>query len=190
MWILGTVLGALLFLILLLSVPVDLIFAVERHGEVKGRIRVAWMFGFVGKDIRRRKRKPKKEEKRKRKRGVRPLLAMMRSRGFVRKLSRFIRDVLRRLKIRELKLDLMVGLGDPAETGMLCAAMPGLIAFANSLAPVDMRIRPDFTEAKLRGYLRGDLRVFPIRFVVPTILFSCSPTTLRAIKAMVVARRK
>ena len=190
MCILGAVLGALLFLILLLSVPFDFIFEVERRGEVKGRVRVAWMFGLIGKDIRRRKRKPKEEEKRKKRRGVRPLLAMMRCRGFVRKLFRFIRDVLRRLQIRELKLDLTVGLGDPAETGMLFAAIPGVMALTNSLASVDMWIRPDFAEAKLRGYLKGDLRVFPIRLVVPTILFACSPTMLRAIRAMVVARRK
>ena len=56
--------GIILFLILMLSIPVDMEFDLKAGEEVKATTRVGWLFGLVWKDIPRRKeKKPKKEKK-------------------------------------------------------------------------------------------------------------------------------
>ena len=64
------------------------------------------------------------------------------------------------------------------------------MAFLRSFTACDVRVEPDFEQQTFRGYLKGDLRIVPLRMMVLFTLFALSPTTLRAIKALVVARRK
>ena len=194
MWILGTVLGVLLFFVLLLAIPVDVVFYVEKEEDFKSRTTVKWLFGLVGRDIGGRKQKPAVEkpakEKGRKKRSIRPLLAMLRSRGFLRRVLRLFTDVLRRTKVRELKLDVRVGLGDPADTGLLFAAIGPMAANLTAFTPLDVEVQPDFEQATLRGHFRSDIRILPIQFVLLFILFALSPTTLRALWAMAAAGRK
>lgn len=194
MWILGTVLGVLLFFVLLLAIPVDVVFYVEKEEEFKSRTTVKWLFGLVGKDIGGRKQKPAREkpakEKGKKKRSIRPLLAMLRSRGFLRRVLRLFRDMLRRTKVRELKLDVRVGLSDPADTGLLFAAIGPMAGYLTAFTPLDVEVQPDFEQETLRGHFRSDIRILPIQFVLLFILFALSPTTLRALWAMAAAGRK
>ena len=174
MWIIATVLGILLFFVLLLVIPVDLVFCVEKDVDFKSRVRVRWMFGLIGKDIRGRKRRPEKE-KRERKRNVKPFLAMLRTRGFLWKLSKFIKHVFQLLNVRELKLNLRVGLSDPAETGLLFAVIGPTMVCMKSFSSLDVQVEPDFEQENLRGYFKGDLRASPIRFVKPFALFVLNP---------------
>ena len=191
MWIFATVLGFFLFFVLLLAVPVDLFFCLEKDEDFKPRLMVRWLFGLIGKDISGKgKKKPKPKKERKRKRNIKPLLAVLRTRGFLQRFFKFIRDVFRLLKIRDLKLNCRVGLDDPAETGLLFAAIGPAMVYIKSFSSVDIQVEPDFDQESLRGYCKGDLRVFPIQFVSPVVSFAFSPATMRAIKAAVVARRK
>lgn len=188
MWILATVLGVFLFFVALLAIPVDLVFCVKKDVDFKVRARVRWMFGLIGKDISRKRKKPKKEKKRKR--NIKPLLAMLRTRGFLRKLFRFIRGIFQRFNVHELKLSLRVGLGYPAETGLLFALIGPTMVYTKFFSSLDIQVEPDFEQEGLWGYGKADMRAFPIRLAGPFLLFAFSPTTIRAIKAMVVARRK
>ena len=186
MWILATVLGILLFFVILLSVPVDLIFCLEKEADFKSRVRVGWLFGLVGKGISVKEKKPEKEEKKKG--NIKPVIAMLKTRGFPQKLLRFFRDVFQHLNVHELKLYFRIGLGDPAETGMLFAAVGPAMVYTRSLTSLDIQIEPDFVQEKLRGYCKGDMRALPIQFVKPLIFLVFLPTTIRAIKTMVAAR--
>ncbi len=188
MWILATFLGILLFFVFILAVPFDLVFHFEKDVDFKWRVTVRWMFGLIDKDIGGKKKEP--EEKKKKKSNIKPLIAMLRSTGFLRKSLKFIKDSIRLVKVHELKIEFRVGLGDPAETGMLFAVITPILFYMKSLHSLEVNIQPDFEHENLHGYFNGDLRVFPIRFVIPGIFFAFSPTTIRAIKAMVVARRK
>lgn len=190
MWILATVLGILLFFLLLLAIPVDLVFCVEKEVAFKSRVRVGWMFGLIGKDISGKKEPKKEKRKRKDKSNIKPLLAMFGARGFLLKLLGLVRDILRLLNIRELEVNLRVGLDDPAETGWLFALVGPALVCAKSFSALDVQVEPDFEQENLQGYCKGGFRAFPIQFVALIILFAFSPTTIRAIKAMVVARRK
>ena len=170
MWIFATVLAVFLFFVLLLAIPVDVVFHVEKNDDFRSRIRVRWLFGLIGKDIGDREKKPDKKSRKKENRGKRNLktfLKMWKARGFLPKLLRFIRDALRLVKIRELKMSLRVGLDDPADTGMLFAAAGPSALFLRRFSSLDMQIEPDFEQEDLRGYLQGDMRIIPIKFIRP-----------------------
>lgn len=191
MWAFATIVGIFLFLVLLLAVPVDLFFCLQKDEYFKPRVMVRWLFGLVGKDvIGRRKKEPKAEKERKRGGNIKPLLAVLRTRGFINRFFKFVRNIFRLLNIRELKLNCRVGFDDPAETGLLFAAIGPAMVFVKPLRLFDIQIEPDFDREILRGYCKGDVRVFPIRLVSTLVIFVCSPITIRAIKAVIAARRK
>ena len=193
MWILGPILGILIFLIILLCVPVDLVFNISKRDNIESRVRIGWLFGLIGKDISvgRKQAKVKGNKEKKKKRSVKPLLAVVRTRGFLTRFFRFIRDIIRRIEIRNLFVHLKLGLADPADTGFLFAAVTPLLTFAGVQKPnIGINIQPDFDQEKLWGYAKGNLRLYPIRFIKPLLLFIFSLTTLRVIKAVIAARRK
>jgi len=192
-WILGPILGILIFLIILLCVPVDLVFNIGKRDNIESRVRIGWLFGLIGKDIsgRRKQAKVKVKKEKRKKRSVKPLLAVVRTRGFLKRFLRFIRDIVRRIEIRNLFVHLKLGLADPADTGFLFAAVTPLLTFAGVQKPtIDINIQPDFDQEKLGGYAKGELRLYPIRFIKPLLLFIFSLTTLRTMKAIIKARRK
>ena len=189
MWVAAIVIGVFLFLVLLLAIPVDLVFYLEKEVDFKPRVGVGWLFGLVEKDISGKKAKPK-EEKKKGERNIKPFLAMLRTRGFLQRLFRFVKDIIRVIKIHRLKLNLRVGLDDPADTGLLFAAVGPAMVYTRSFSSLDVWVEPDFNQENFRGYCKGDVRAFPIRFVPPLMFFVFSPATIRAVKAMIVARRK
>lgn len=151
------------------------------------------MFGLVGMDIpRRKKEKPKKKKKKKKKkrRNVKPFLALLRTKGFVRHTVKFVWDIIRLVRIRELKLDVRVGMSDPADTGMLLATIGPPVVFTNIISPVAIRIHPDFQRETLGGRFSGKIRIVPILLLLRSIRFVLSPTTIVAVKSMIMAYRK
>lgn len=195
MWVIALVAGIFLLFVLLLAVPVDLAFSVERDGSFRLRMRVRWMFGLIGKDIGGRKKKRREEgvekEKPKKRRGsAKALLAALTTEGFPQKLFSFVRDILRLSKIRQFRMNFRVGLGDPAETGMLFAVLAPAMLVIRSFSSADIQLEPDFEQERLQGYCKGNIRAVPIKLVRPLIPFVFSTATMRAMKAMVTARRK
>jgi hypothetical protein len=150
---------------------------------------------LIGKDISGRRKqakaKVKVKKEKKKKRSVKPLLAVVRTRGLLKHFIRFIKDIIRRIKIRNLYVHLKLGLADPADTGFIFAAITPLVTFAGVQKPtIDINIQPDFEQENLQGYAEGGVRIYPIQFIKPLLLFIFSLTTLRAIKAIIRARRK
>lgn len=192
MWILATVSGVLLCCVLVFCIPVDVMFRIEKDAGAHSRVRIGWMFGLIGKDLGGKKAEPaaQKGGRKNRMRNARVLWAMMRTRGFLRKFLRLCSDSVHLLHIKRFELHLLVGMGDPTETGLLCAGLWPVLAYGNRLALSNIHIHPDFAEANLRGYAVADIRTTPIRFVGPVTRFLFSLTTLRAVKAMVAAWRK
>jgi len=176
--------GITLFLILMLCIPVELVFDLEIPGEAKPRVRVGWLFGLVWKEIGRGRKKPK----RKKKGGLKPFLSLLRTRGLPGKLLKLARQILSRLKVRQLDADLRVGLDDPVDTGVLCAIMWPALASLNSSGPLRVRIEPSFAEPALEASVHGRTRLFPIEMVGPLLGFVLSPAGLRAARLMVVSR--
>lgn len=192
MWILATVLGIILFLVLLLSIPVDLTFRIERDTNFRSMVRLEWMFGLIGKGLERGGKKKERAKKKRKKKGrarkFKPFLAMLRTRGFLRNFLKYLRDVIRRFHIQKLKLVIRFGLTDPADTGFLLAVLTPAIVVTNSFSSFDAQLSPDFECEMVQGYFQGGIRVFPIQIVWCSLRFFLSWTTIRAVKSMVMAR--
>ena len=191
-WVLVSLCSLAGLLVLLLSVPIDLSFSLERNERFRSRVRIGWLFGLMGKDLggmgngneanqeerpsqEAQKKEPSQDEKpkkqgRRRKRSPKPFLAVIRTRGLPGHLLRFARRMLRAIRVRELNLGLQVGLGDPAETGQLLGLVSPVAARVGAIPGVQISVEPDFYEETFRGYCNGSVRIYPIRMVPPIIL--------------------
>ena len=195
MWVAVTLSSLAVLVILVLCIPVDVGLYVDVYGRPKFRMRLGWLFGLVRKEI--GKKKPEEEErvveaapKRRRKKiRARTIFEILRTKGLLRQVKRLLRDVLRRLQIRDLVADFTVGLGDPADTGLLFAIIGPAAFFLNSSFSHQIRVQPSFEdEAVCEGYLRGTVRVVPIQLVAPGLRFAFSLPTIRAVKRLVVTK--
>jgi len=189
--------GLALFLLLLLAIPIDLAFDVEKSSGLKKTVRLHWLFGLVKKEIGaeqgapgrpKRENGPKRKPKRRRSSSV--AFALLGTRGFPQRVFGFARAVLRAVRVQEMKSEVRVGLSDPAETGWLCAAIWPVMAFAPSNPTFSVRVVPDFYQETFEAYSRGMVRLYPIELLWLGVKFVCSPTTFRALKATLQARRR
>ncbi|HEX73573.1 MAG TPA: hypothetical protein G4N93_00250 [Dehalococcoidia bacterium] len=183
--------GVILFIVLMLSIPVDMKFDLATNEHAKAKIRIGWLFGLVWKDIRtRKKKKPKEKPKKRRKRGIKSFLPLLRIKGLLGKILKLIRQILGCLKIKQLDVASRVGLDNPFDTGMLCSVLwPALIP-PNPSGKVIFRLEPVFSEFAFEASLQGWVRLFPIQLVWTLVSFVLSPTGLRLLKLMVVSRWK
>ncbi|PKB70875.1 MAG: hypothetical protein BZY87_08245 [SAR202 cluster bacterium Io17-Chloro-G6] len=195
-WVLISLSSLAGLLVLLLSVPIDLSFSLEKDERLQSRARIGWFFGLVGKDLGGEKtsEEPKQEEKpgkrgRRKKRGPRRFLPVIRTRGLPGHFLKFARRMLWAIRVGELNLSLQVGLGDSAETGQLLGLVSPVAACVDAIPNVRMSVEPDFYQETFRGYCSGSVRIYPILIVPPIILFALSPTGFRGLKAMLGARR-
>ncbi len=184
------ILGPLFLAVFLLSIPVDLAFFFERGEVSRSRMRIGWLFGLIGKELdggkKRLEKKPEAEIK-KRRGSIRGPMAAFRARGFSGKILRFAIRLVRSVQLRDLDVELQIGTGDPAETGLLFAVIRPSLALATGSSP-NIRIEPNFFEEIFEGHAKGTVRVYPIRLIPPLISFALSPTTFRGIKALRGAR--
>lgn len=212
--ILGPVLLILLLLFILLAllllIPIDLEGRVSISGDrPETRMRIGWLFGRLSKDVfsTDAEREPSTEGEEAPEKGkgedeeeeggeaeggrgsVRVALEVLRTEGFLGNVARLLRGLFGPIRVQLLRIDLVIGLSDPAETaeavGLLWAALFPLEA----LAPLRARIVPTFSEEKLAGSAEGRLRFVPIKIVPPLARFLLSPSTLRAGLWAIRARR-
>ena len=185
-------------IVLILCVPLETVLSLEVYGKPRFRMRMVWLFGLVGKDIKRGKKKTeekKKEvegkQKRRRRISARTIFKILRIKGLLRQLRVLLKDLLRTFRIRDLGADFKVGLGNPADTGFLFNFIGPINFFLSSLFPFPVRVQPSFAGgAGLEGYLHGAVRLQPIQLVMPFLRFTFSLPAIRVIKLLVVSKWK
>lgn len=196
MWaVIVAVIAGLIFLaVLIFSIPFDLAWQIEVYGKPKYKLRWAWLFGLVSREIKPSRRAPKKPKpKRKPKKGksrfgIRTVLEFLRIKGLVSQLIRLVRQILHCFHIRRLEAEFVVGLDDPADTFWLFAVTEPVNRLLDYFQPFPVSIRPSFTEAALEGYTRGMLRIYPIQFTLPVIRFIFSLPVFRLIRKVIAVR--
>lgn len=180
------VVGIVLLVVLVLSIPVDTAFDVDGPGGARSRTRIGWLFGLLWKDVGRKRKKAPKKKKKERKGFA--FLSLLMTRGVATGLLKLVRRIFSRIKVRDLDARLRIGLDDPADTGMLYSALwPALIPLTYT-GSTRVRMELSFEEPALELAARGRIRVFPIRMVWPMLAFALSPAGLRMMKRMVVRR--
>jgi hypothetical protein len=183
--------GLLGLVLLLLAVPVDVEFRLEGIEPFTGQVAVRWLFGLVryripvarvGEPAPMPEAKPKAELERARPeaRGRhRDVLAALRQAAFRRRVYRLLEDLVRAVRLRRLRLLMRLGLGDPADTGRLWAAVGPLNALA-TLRNAELRIEPEFADPVFEFQADGRVLLVPLRFLILAVAFALSPPTIRA----------
>ena len=197
MWVIATLASLAAIIIFVLCIPLNAVLDIDIYGRPKFRLRLVWFFGLVSRGITKGRKKPKEEKRiaegkrkpKKRKIKARTIFKILRTRGLLGQLKRLLRDILKCLKIRDLRADFRVGLDDPADTGLLFALIGPAIFPLGSSRVHEIRVQPSFEdEAVFEGYLRGAVRLIPIQLVIPLLRFVFSLATLRLIKILVLAK--
>ena len=189
MWVIATLAGLAGLTIFVLCVPLDAALNIDTSVRPKFRLRLVWLFGLVSKEVKREKKKP--EKKRKRRIGFRTISRILRIKGLLRQVKNLVRDVIGQLKIRELAVNLKLGLDNPADTGFLFASIGSITPFLSLPSQYQLRVQPSFyDEAVFEGYLHGVLRLWPIKLVRPFVRFVFSLATLRVVKVLVLSKWK
>ena len=120
--------GLAVVIILLFCIPLEVTFRIESDGRPEFGARVLWCFGLMRRELATKRKPPAKE----RRAAARPkpkkwqgrtdtMLQLLRSKGILGQLRRLMIDTLRCLRLKELNVDIKIGLDDPADTGQLFA---------------------------------------------------------------------
>lgn len=195
--------ATLLVFVLLLSIPVSVVFALQREDSWRGRIVVYWLFGHSrfsfhpshsGK-IHGSKRRLLRHSVGLVAQRRRPIYAMLHSEGFLRRLLILLRDTFRALSPRRFRLQCVMGLDDPADTGRLMGVLAPFRAFAGSIsmgrkANFSVQLRPDFSGPRFTGQCHASVRFIPLQLIGIFLGFLLSMSVLRAIGLSLLARRK
>lgn len=199
MWVVVTLASLAAFIVLVLCVPLDIEPRLDVYGRPKFRMRLAWLFGLVSKEVGKGKKKPEEKKKvvtgkrkaKERGRRARTIFEILRTKGVLRQFKGLVRDILSRLKIRDLAVDFRVGLDNPADTGLLFALIGPATFLLDSSRVHQIRVEPSFEdEAVFEGYLYGVVRLWPVQLVVPFLRFVFSLATIRVVKILVVSKWK
>jgi len=162
-----------------LCIPVDLMLDYDTMPP-RLHLRLVWLFGLVKREVARPVPRL----------SWRSLFRPWRQRRLSSEVKRFSRDVLTRARIREMSVNVRLGLGDPFATGMACAAAATATPLASLLpAGCQFRFEPSFTERVFRARLHSDLRLQPLRLVVPLLRFALSPAGRRMARSYLGHRR-
>jgi len=192
-------------LALLLLAPVDLEGRVARGGDrPEARVRVSWLFGRLQRDLFRggerepskawgEKAPPAEEEEGKEEEGEREdegegrgrsspriALELLRTRGFLRSLGDLLRGLSGAVQVQSLRIDLSVGLSDPADTAEAFGLLMAVLMPLEAVTPLRAEVAPSFAEERLVGSFEGRLRVVPIKILPPLARLLLSPPAWRA----------
>ena len=174
----------------LLTVPIMVAFRVDRSKEFKGQVYVNWFFGLVRfrinmpadlkTECQRRRISKAKKPKRTKGRARTAFRILLKEPLFRRRLFRFVKDLLGAVHARDLYLRLRIGLGDPADTGILWGFLGPVAGLAENLRSAEVLIEPEFVDSVFEVESHGRFRFIPLQFIALAAAFTVSPSTLQA----------
>jgi hypothetical protein len=174
--------GLIALIILLLCIPVETTIAMDTDSGRNYSLVVSWLFGIIKRDVgkgRSKKRKKIKSPGRKKRLSSRFDIDLMsqivNTGGLLIQLKNLVTGIYRQIKINKISGDLVVGLEDPAYTGILFAVIGPANALLNLHPRYDVSIRPFFDDENIvEGNLYGNARVQPIRLINPVLKLASS----------------
>lgn len=189
-----TALVVLILLLVVLAIPVTVDYRINWRGKLQGDTHLIWLFGLVHVHIpteststasptAKTPAKTRHRRRHKTKRKTHPLAAW-RLRPFRQRIIRFAQDLWRAIHKRNLRVQLRIGLDDPADTGHLWAFMGPLSACASISQAVDIDIQPDFNESTLELNSSGQVRIIPLQLIGLALGLLLSPSFWHGIHHM------
>ncbi|MDH3560532.1 MAG: DUF2953 domain-containing protein, partial [Gammaproteobacteria bacterium] len=107
-----------------------------------------------------------------------------RQKSFRRRVTRFIRDVWHAIHKRDVRLNVRIGLGDPADTGQLWAVVGPVAGILSTAREATVGIVPDFVEETFELDSRGNLRLIPLQMLYLAAGLLLSPSIWQGLKQM------
>lgn len=189
---LGGLFVFLLIVIALLAIPFSICFRLGWPLPDGQDIRVRWAFGLVRFRVRpesltrvanQDEAEPVSDKTRKplRKKNV---LAVILDQRFRARMMRFMRDLIRAVRIRNFLLHARIGLGDPADTGSLWAVIGPISGFLSGSSGGRVWIKPDFADATLELNSSGRIRIIPIQVIGLAAALMLSPQFWSGLRKM------
>jgi hypothetical protein len=189
--------GLIGLFVLLISIPFDFKFRFDSSQSPPFGFRFSWFFGLVNIDVSDTRRKPPRKQtkprkiknrKIKRKKGPsRIRILRLITKPLIWRALFFIRDVFRSFHFRQIDACIKMGLGEPADTGVMFGLIHAALPVFAVSCQKQIRLIPDFgDEALLKGSSRGIIRLWPVEILSRTVRFVFSKPVLqlawRAIK--------
>lgn len=182
---LTALLAFLIFIAVLLAIPISLVYRVSWRGHWQANVHLFWMFGLLHVRIptattppsakaKHTRHKPARRQKPRTRRTVNPLAAW-RLHSFRRRILKFLHDLWRAIHKRDVRLQLLIGMGDPADTGRLWAVVGPVSALLGRSREVRIHFEPEFTETCFEFSSSGNIRVIPVQLLGLTLALLVSP---------------
>lgn len=187
-----TAAAIVLLLVGLLAIPITLDIRLAWDDRLRDEVTLRWAFGLVRVPIRSRRNKPsdadtKKPEKPAKRRGRTKrkrinVIRVLQQKASRRRLFRFLKDLWNAVAKHDVSLRLRLGLGDPADTGLLWSVVGPLSGYLTTLENASILIEPDFFETVLELEGSGRLRVVPLHVIVLVTGLFLSPAIHKSIR--------
>ncbi len=175
-----------------LCVPLDISLSFDTTRSDWLSLRVTWLFGFLKvhqSEFGEKPAKPRDKKKKKaegvRKRDLRLVFQILRVKGMGGAIVRLVNRILLRLEIPHLRGELVMGLDDPADTGILMAVLMPACIILNTLSGKFFMVRPSFGGAVLDGNGQAIVRLFPIWPCLSAARFIFSRPAFTALKIVI-----
>jgi len=179
-------------IIVVLAIPFEFTFNIQRRESFPSLVTVRWLFGIVTFDVLRpqktlakgqqHKKRAKKKTKKKRK-NIGNAKELIWNARFRQRLILFVKDIFKSVHISAFNLRLQLGLDDPADTGRLWAFMGPLSIWLSNLSNTKVQLQPDFQNEVVFLSTNGTVRVIPLEIIFTVSAFLLSPITINAIRA-------
>jgi hypothetical protein len=175
----------------LLVIPIDIAFAAAAKvpdEPVSRVVQLRWLFGLLELRLERPRtgrlphRRAKRQARRAAKRSRRPRIRrLLFNPTFWAQLKRLLQRLAHAVHWRTLRLHVLFGLDDPADTGCLWGVL-GPLSTALFPAHADVVIQPTFEGPVFAFQGTAEVRVVPLRIARVLLLFALSPATWRALR--------
>jgi len=179
------VLVCLAVVIALLAIPVVLQFHVSWPEGTQRQIQLRWGFGLVRIDLTASRPSPESGpaereadggHRLKPKAGKWNFMALVKHKGFRRRILRFMGDLWRAVHTEDVDVHVRIGLDDPADTGQLWAFIGPVAGLLANCRETRVRIEPDFVDETVEMNGSGNIRIVPLYVLYLAAALAISPS--------------
>lgn len=178
-----------LFLLFLVSVPVDFILQFHSSRRPPLYFLIGWLFGLFKFNIRKKKKKSPEQKKPKGKSQSKIRYIGVLAKQLPFRILRLANDIFHSLHFKTIEIDLKAGLGEPADTGIAWGMVSPLLTLIPNSCPQKIRLIPDFSDEPV---LEGDacvyIRLWPIEIILTVLKFVFSRPVLRTLKKIILLK--
>lgn len=175
-------------MLFLLAIPVTLVVHVSTPRDVGGDIEVYWLFDLVRVPVSfssPKKSSGKKPENRKRNKRLSrkkgDWIKWARQPAVFKRILQYMKDIWQAFYREDLQINLRIGLGDPADTGMLWGVIGPMAGMLKNVHDCAITLEPDFFDIAFDVKGSGKIRFYPLQLIFLTLGLLMSPKIWRTL---------